>query len=92
MKEEVKQAIAELQAPSIEPVPMVSFTVQVPKDMADRFEKLARLTGHIRSLPKSDDIVGNMSYSCREAGNFLFAHLDMYQAEKAEELSKALES
>lgn len=88
----VNEAIAELQHEHVDPLRTVSITIQLPEGMKDKLERLARLTGHTRSLPHGKGLVGNMSWSCTEAFDFLFAHLDEYQDEKAEELSKALES
>jgi len=91
-KDAVDAAIAELQSKAVDPLETVSITIQLPDDMKEKLEKLARLTGHTRSLPHKQGVVGNMSWSCNEAFDFLFAHLDTYQAEKADALANALKS
>ena len=86
----VKQAMDELKAGSVDKTETVSITIQLPEDMKDKLEKLARVTGHTRSLPHGGGLVGNMSWSCGEAFEFLFDHLDLYQEVKKEQLEKAL--
>jgi hypothetical protein len=69
----------------------ISVTYQTERGKRDRLERFAFVSGHRRSLPHGGGMVGNMSWAVNEATDFLFAHLEEYQAWQAERVAKALE-
>ena len=67
-----------------------SVTIQVDDAVRDRLERFARLAGHTRSLPNSDEQEGNISWAINETIAYWDAHPEEYQAWKASRLTEAL--
>ena len=68
-----------------------SVTIQTEDAIHARLERFAFASGHTRSLPKSEEQEGNVSWAINEAIAFWMAHDTEYQAWVAERLTKALQ-